>query len=138
MDESQLFSNQPGQLPEKEARTLADSILQAEKQSLPVNIIFADDTKLAELNQQYRYKEGPTDVLSFPADPDLETLGDIFISIDTAKRQAQDYDATLDEEILRLVCHGTLHLCGYDHIDPGDEKVMKGLEEKYLYEFRRQ
>lgn len=135
MDESRLFSNQPGQLPEDDARTMADSILKAEHQSLPVNIIFADDAKLAELNRQYRHKSGPTDVLSFPADPELETLGDIFISIETARRQAKEYDATLTEEILRLVCHGTLHLCGYDHINPNDEQVMKKLEDKYLKEY---
>jgi rRNA maturation RNase YbeY len=135
MDESRLISNQRGQLPEQDAITLADSILKQEQQSLPVNIIFADDAELTRLNKQFRDIDKPTDVLSFPADPELETLGDIIISVETAKRQAREYKATLREEILRLVCHGTLHLCGYDHHEPADEKVMKDREDKYLNEF---
>ncbi len=135
MDESRLFSNQRGQLPEKDAITLVDSILKSEKQTLPVNIIFTDDDELAKLNKQFRNIDKPTDVLSFPADPELETLGDIFISVETAQKQAIDYDATLREEILRLVCHGTLHLCGYDHHETDEEKIMKERENTYLNEF---
>lgn len=132
MDESQLFSGWRGRLPRRESLALADSILKGEKRKRPVNIIFSDDACLADLNLQFRGLKQPTDVLSFPSDPELGILGEIYISIDTARRQAAEYRATLREEILRLVCHGTLHLCGYDHHDPAQAKTMKAREKYYL------
>jgi rRNA maturation RNase YbeY len=135
MDESNLFSNQRGRLPNREAITLADSILKSERQKRPVNIIFRDDAFLADLNSHYRQKRGSTDVLSFPADPELGILGEIYISVDTARRQALDFGVTLREEILRLVCHGCLHLCGYDHHRRNDSARMEAKAEKYLGRF---
>lgn len=132
MDESSIFSDQRGRLPNRDAVALADTILRGERQTLPVNIIFTDDDALSNLNTRYRRKTGSTDVLSFPADPELEILGEIYISIDTARRQAAEYEATLREEILRLVCHGALHLCGYDHHDPADAEAMRRREKHYL------
>jgi len=131
-DGSRYFSNQKGRLPRREAVVLADYILRREKRKLPVNIIITDDRTLRSLNKTYRGLARPTDVLSFPGDSDLGILGEIYISIDTARRQAAAYGASLREEILRLVCHGVLHLCGYDHERPADEKVMKAREDKYL------
>ncbi len=131
-DGSRYFSNQKGRLPRREAVVLADYILRREKRKLPVNIIITDDRTLRSLNKTYRGLARPTDVLSFPGDSDLGILGEIYISIDTARRQAAAYGASLHEEILRLVCHGVLHLCGYDHERPADEKVMKAREDKYL------
>ncbi len=127
-----VFSDQRGRLPKREAVALADRILNGEKRRLPVTIIFADDAVLETLNRKYRGKKRPTDVLSFPADPDLEVLGDVYISVETARRQAKEYRATLREEVLRLVCHGTLHLCGYDHHRRTDAARMKAREERYL------
>ncbi len=135
MDESRLFSNQRGRLPKQEAIALADVILKGEKKKYPVNIIFADDSLLKDLNSRYRRKRRPTDVLSFPADDELGILGDVYISIDTARRQAGDYNVTLREEVLRLVCHGLLHLCGYDHHHKKDADKMNIGAEKYLGRF---
>lgn len=132
---SRYFSNQKGRLPRQEAVALADYILRREKRKLPVNIIITDDATLRSLNKTYRGLTRPTDVLSFPADSDLGILGEIYISVNTARRQAAEYGATLREEILRLVCHGVLHLCGYDHHRSADEKAMKAREEKYLSRF---
>jgi len=132
MDESHLFATILGPLPKKEIISLADTILTGEKQTLPVNIIFADDVMLEKLNREFRGKDCPTDVLSFAADPELEILGEIYISMDTARRQAEEYGATLPEELLRLVCHGVLHLCGFDHHEPDDAVVMQGREKEYL------
>jgi probable rRNA maturation factor len=129
---SRYFSNQRGRLPRRDAVALADYILRREKRKLPVNIIISDDPTLRRLNKTYRGFNRPTDVLSFPADSDLGILGEIYISLDTARQQAAEYGATLREEILRLVCHGVLHLCGYDHDRPADETVMKAREDKYL------
>jgi probable rRNA maturation factor len=132
MDESRLFSNQRGRLPGRESVILADLILKGEKMKLPVNIIFTSDKVVEDLNYRFRRRRRPTDVLSFPADEELGILGDIYISIDTARGQASEYGATLREEILRLVCHGILHLCGYDHHNKRDAEKMKTREEHYF------
>ncbi|MEE9441652.1 MAG: rRNA maturation RNase YbeY [candidate division Zixibacteria bacterium] len=135
MDESRLFSNQRGRLPRKESIALADYIIRKEKVKLPVNIIFTDDAYITELNSRFRQKHQPTDVLSFNSDPELEILGEIYVSIDTARRQANDYCVPLRNEILRLVCHGVLHLCGYEHSKKADRENMRNFEDKYLSKF---
>jgi probable rRNA maturation factor len=132
MDESRLFSGQRGRLPRRKTIALADMILKGEKQKLPIDIVFSDDSRLRKLNYRFRGKRPPTDVLAFPTDPDLGILGEIYISIDAARRQAKEYKVTINEEILRLVCHGTLHLCGYNHHRPTDAARMRKLEDRYL------
>lgn len=132
MDESRLYSNQKGRLPRRESIALAGIILGREKKKLPANIIFTDDKFLKNLNRKFRRIDKPTDVLSFTADPEEGITGEIYISIDTARRQAKEYHSTLREEILRLVCHGALHLCGYDHLRKTDADRMKKKENSYL------
>jgi len=132
MEASQLFSNQRGRLPKKDAIGLADFILSRERQSLPVNIILSDDAYLETLNSRFRGHTQSTDVLSFPGDTDMGILGEIYISVETARRQAAEYGVTLRDEILRLVCHGVLHLCGYDHDAETDAVAMRHKEERYL------
>jgi probable rRNA maturation factor len=90
---------------------------------------------MSQLNKQYRGKNKSTDVLSFCIDDgsrDRQFLGEIYVSVPTARRQAAAYGATLTEENLRLVCHGLLHLMGYDHQEPADARRMKLLEDRYL------
>ena len=131
-DGSRYFSDQRGRLPRRESVELADHILRREKQTRPVNIIVVDDAAIRTLNKQYRNRSRPTDVLAFPADPELGILGEVYISVDTARRQAAEYSHRLREEMLRLVAHGVLHLCGYDHEHPTDAAVMKEREDAYL------
>lgn len=90
-----------------------------------------DDAGIALLNEQYRKKSRPTDVLSFPMQetglPEIQPqlLGDIVISLETAGRQAQQHGVDLYEELAFLLTHGILHLLGYDHeTSPGDKKRM--------------
>jgi len=128
----QVFATVPGRFPRREAAGLADLILHGERRRLPANIILADDATLLDLNSRFRKKKRPTDVLSFPADCEMGVIGDIYISIDTATRQADELGWSLREEILRLVCHGVLHLCGYDHHRKADAAIMKKKELKYL------
>lgn len=132
MTPSRVFSDQRGRLPKRQAGELADRILAGERRNRSINIIFTDDDRITQLNAAYRKHNRPTDVLSFTADPDEGILGEVYISIDAARRQAADYGATLGEEILRLVCHGVLHLCGYDHHRRPDTAAMKARENKYL------
>ncbi len=134
-DGSRYFSEHKGRLPKREALELADRILRREKQRLPVNIVIVDDRAIRALNKTYRGRSRPTDVLAFPADPDLGILGEVYISVDTARRQASEYDVTLRQEILQLVVHGILHLCGYDHERKKDAAVMKAREDSYRERF---
>jgi probable rRNA maturation factor len=85
-----------------------------------LSVVLADDASIRGLNRQYRDRDRPTDVLSFPLRKGEyagvgSALGDVVISIDTARRQALENGFTLDEELERLLVHGVLHLAGYDH-----------------------
>lgn len=69
---------------------------------------------LARLNERFKSKKGPTDVLSFPFEEE-DFLGEVYVSLDKAVEQSQKYGAALNDEIKRLVVHGILHLLGYNH-----------------------
>jgi len=98
-----------------------------------IQIIFVTSSSICELNKTYRNIDKPTDVLSFPNDDELDdTLGDIFISIEQARLQADEYGHSFDREIAFLAVHGYLHLKGYDHHNDEDEKKMIVEQEKIL------
>lgn len=100
-----------------------------------INLVFTTDRRLRELNRSFRNKDRATDVLSFTLDESKDedaTFGEIYISVETARRQAADYGGTPSEEFLRLACHGLLHLFGYDHMKPREAVVMKEREERIL------
>lgn len=104
--------------------------------SSDLSVVVSNDAHLHELNLEYRQVDRPTDVLSFQLDdphhPGLDTLGEVYISIETAERQAADAGHTLEAEITHLAIHGVLHLLGYEHdTDPGHEK-MRSREDEYL------
>lgn len=92
-------------------------------------ILLTDDDQLRELNRVHRGKDKSTDVLSFPGEG--SSLGDIAISVETARRQAAAYDAPLENEIHRLLIHGILHVLGHDHHEPAERAAMEA-EEKRL------
>ena len=116
-----------------------------------VSLTLVRDPEMRRLNHEHRGKDAPTDVLSFPmfapetfdrrgptrpivqARAPERMLGDIVISVDTAARQAADYDAPLDRELQRLLIHGVLHLAGHDHAEAEERAVMEA-EERRLAE----
>lgn len=133
-----IFKEHTARLPRTALQTLFERIMADETgpdDTASVHLVFTGDERLRDLNRQFRAKDRATDVLSFnidePADPG-GVFGEIYVSIPTAKRQAADYGGTLSEELLRLTCHGLLHLCGYDHSEPGEAEQMKQREEHYL------
>ena len=96
-------------------------------------ISFVDDDTIRELNKTYRSINRATDVLSFPQDgPDFSILGDIVISVDTAKRHAVRYENTYEFEIKKLIVHGILHLLGFDHKKKKETIVMREKEKQLL------
>ncbi len=97
------------------------------------SIIFTNNEEIQKLNQFYRGKDYPTDVLSFATDGEIEgDLGDIFISLEKANAQACEYQHSLLRETLFLVVHGYLHLNGYDHQSEEEEKIMMDKTEELL------
>jgi probable rRNA maturation factor len=122
----------------KKIENLVNRVLRAEGTNLPVDVIFVDDNFMIKLNQKFTRRRKTTDVLSFGMKEgedmgvDYPSLGDIYVSLDQAKRQAQEYGVYLKEETSRLVIHGLLHLLGYDHKNKSQAKIMKKKEESYL------
>ena len=115
-------------------------------ESSELSIRFVTDEEMASLNEEYRGKVGPTDVLSFECDgldddfgamgdEQLDVpfeLGDIVIAPDVARRQTLDFGTSFEGEITLLLVHGLLHLCGYDHIDDDEADVMEARERELL------
>ena len=97
------------------------------KSESSATIAFVSDKRIRELNRQFRGIDKATDVLSFPAEEELN-LGDVAVSVETAATQARDNGLTLDHEIAQLILHGLLHLSGYDH--ETDNGQMNRLELK--------
>lgn len=97
-------------------------------------LVFAGDTLLRRLNREFRSKDKPTDVLSFPAQDREMGLGDIIISVETAQANAVRFSRPLDRELEILALHGFLHLLGYDHeTDTGQmDAIEKKLRARYL------
>ncbi|QCT94617.1 rRNA maturation RNase YbeY [Caminibacter mediatlanticus TB-2] len=99
-----------------------------------VELILTTDEEIQKLNKEYRNKDKPTDVLSFPLEdfPGMP-LGSIVISIDTAKKGAEKFGHSIDDEIKLLFIHGLLHLLGYDHeVDNGE---MREKEKEIIERF---
>ncbi|PTO40497.1 rRNA maturation RNase YbeY [Enterococcus mundtii] len=113
-----------------------------------MSVTFMDNPSIQEINRTYRGKDAPTDVISFALEDEGEdeipvifeeddepmprVLGDIMISIDRAKEQAEEYGHSYDRELGFLAVHGFLHINGYDHMTPEDEAEMFGLQKEIL------
>jgi len=107
-----------------------------------ITLRLTDDIEIKALNEQFRGISDPTDVLSFNQDYfDPETnrlyLGDIVISVERAFEQVKGNHQSLQDECLLLVIHGTLHLLGYDHSEPGQKEEMWAIQEKILQIMRK-
>lgn len=109
-----------------------------EFKTLSFDILFTDDDKIHQINKEYRNKDMPTDVITFAlfADDDFKIvtnddiyLGEIIISLDTAKKQMK---TTLQEEILTLIAHGILHLFGFDHQTEEDYNFITGVQDRII------
>lgn len=103
-----------------------------------LTLILADSGRLRRLNRKYRQIDRVTDVISFamregqPHPGATSELGDIYISLPRTRRQARQYRVSFDQELRRLVVHGTLHLLGYDHQKPAQAARMRNKEHLYL------
>lgn len=110
-------------------------------QGYELSIVIVDDQEITRLNRQYFHRNRPTNVISFPmavGDPaslHSRILGDVVISAETAKRQAEEAGGKAKDEILFLLIHGILHLAGFDHEGAADERKKMEAKEKEFFSF---
>lgn len=102
-----------------------------------VSILLTNNKKITEINNEFRDKDMPTDVISFAFNETenvapFDVLGDIIISLEKVEEQAKEYNHDYQRELYFLVTHGILHLLGYDHIEEDDKKIMRKKEEDVL------
>ena len=144
MNEVEFFNETEVEIPELETvKKVIDYAIEHEKlDNLEFNIIIVDNDYIHELNRTYRKIDRETDVITFALedfekikDAEKRVLGDIYISIDKAKEQAEEYGHSLLRELSFLAVHGFLHLLGFDHMNPEDEKEMFTRQEDILNGF---
>lgn len=123
-------------------RKLLNFALEREKlENVEFNIIFVDSDTIHEINKTYRKVDRVTDVISFALEDnktielDHRLLGDIYICIERAYEQAEEYGHSFKRELSFLTIHGLLHLLGYDHMEKSDEEVMFKKQDDILNEF---
>ena len=114
---------------------LSDVIISENKFEGEINYIFCDDDYLLEINQQYLDHDTLTDIISFDYSIGNDLHGDIFISIDRVRENAQDFDVSFQDELKRVMVHGVLHYCGYKDKSDDDEKLMRQKEEEKMLMF---
>ena len=143
-------------LVEETVRTVCEAVLESENcpYETQVNVVLTDNSGIREMNRECRGIDRETDVLSFPNvdfeqegvfdidedreadyfDPDTGELmlGDILISVDKVMEQAQNYGHSVRREFAFLVAHSMLHLCGYDHMEEAEARVMEKKQEEIL------
>lgn len=105
-----------------------------------VSLLVTNNEIIQNINRDYRGKDMPTDVISFAYNETenfgpVEVIGDIVISQDRVIEQAKEYNHSEEREFYYVLCHGLLHILGYDHIEEEDKKIMRAKEEYYLSKF---
>ncbi|MFT6258979.1 MAG: putative rRNA maturation factor [Rickettsiales bacterium] len=132
-------------IPQTPLKSLSKNIKEIE-----ISVLLTNDEQIQELNKNYRQKDQPTNVLSFPmlngeeikngdlskleALDDCLVLGDIVISYQTILRESEEQQKDFDHHLTHLLVHSLLHLIGFDHIDEDDAKIMEDLEIEVLHE----
>jgi probable rRNA maturation factor len=106
------------------------TLQQAQVEQASLSVLLTDDAEIQVMNRDYRGEDRPTDVLSFPAGDEMTPpelagyLGDIAISVETAVEQSAKSGHNMLDELQLLAVHGTLHLLGYDHLEPEEKEEM--------------
>lgn len=124
-------------------RHAAVDALEAEgADGVELSLTLLDDDEIQILNRDYLDRDRPTDVLAFALDDETGLVGDVYLGVDQARRQAEEHGVPLAEELARLAIHGTLHVLGYDHPEGSDryaspmfvrqERILRDLRNRGL------
>jgi probable rRNA maturation factor len=100
--------------------------------------VFCSDPYLLEINRQFLHHDFYTDIITFDlSEKGQPTSGEVYISVDRVRDNAQNFDSSLKKELHRVIFHGALHLCGFKDKTPKEELEMRKMEEKYLTLYER-
>ncbi|MBK8815843.1 MAG: rRNA maturation RNase YbeY [Methylococcaceae bacterium] len=134
--EVQTVYNSPGQPDVKQIQSWIDAALEGYPQDTEIVVRIVDIHESAQLNKQYRHKQGPTNILSFPIEiPEgitLNLLGDLVVCAPVLEREAAEQGKVLSHHWAHIVIHGVLHLLGYDHIEDDEAEIMENKEIEIL------
>lgn len=108
-----------------------------QKKTGDITYIFCNDQKILEVNNQYLSHNYFTDIITFDYGKKDIISGDIFISVDTVKANAEEFGASFGEELNRIIIHGILHLCGHDDQSPELRKAMSAMEDSALEKLKK-
>ena len=144
----ELINNSNQELKEEELLNdyIKYLVKKLELEKCEFNVIIINNEEIRKINREYRNIDRETDVISFALEDEMDIkyddfrlLGDIYISLDKAYSQAMEYGHSRERELCFLITHGILHLLGYDHMKPDDEREMFTLQESLLagYNMRR-
>jgi probable rRNA maturation factor len=123
----------PAKVCERAGQAVLDQIAPSDSEEAGVTVLLTADGEVAELNERFRHKAGPTNVLSFPAPANPENhLGDLCLAYGVCAREAGEQGKSLEHHLIHLVAHGVLHLLGYDHETDGEAEAMEALERSIL------
>ncbi len=133
-----IFKEVSARVPRQKIFNLFDKIMSKETEpdaGSRINLVFTTKKRIQQLNKSHRGKDNATDVLSFnlgDSNGDDSVFGEIYISPDIARAQAPQFANTFSDELLKLCCHGLLHLLGYDHLKKNDAVKMRKRETYFL------
>lgn len=111
---------------------LSQVIVSEDKKEGEINYIFCDDDYLHKINMEYLNHDTLTDIISFDYSVGNELHGDIFVSVERVRDNAQDFEVSFEEELKRVLVHGILHYCGYKDKSEDDEALMRQKEEEKI------
>jgi probable rRNA maturation factor len=130
--EIQTVFESAGQPNQQQIQLWIDAALDDFNQDTEIVVRIVDEQESAQLNEQYRHKSGPTNILSFPVDVpegvELNLLGDLVICAPVVAKEALEQDKLLAHHWAHMIVHGVLHLLGYDHIGDDDAELMENKE----------
>ena len=119
--------------PKKTIKKWLTEVAKLEKKKIgDLNIIFYNDKQLLEINKQYLNHDTLTDIITFDYSENALISGDIFISVERVKENAENFNVSFEEELMRVMAHGILHLCGYKDNNNNEKLLMKQKEEEAL------
>jgi probable rRNA maturation factor len=130
--EIQTIYESPGQPDQQQIQLWVDTALEGFDQDTEIVVRIVNEQESAQLNQQYRHKNGPTNILSFPVEVpegiELNLLGDLVVCAPVLEKEAREQNKLLADHWAHIIIHGVLHLLGHDHLEDEEAELMENKE----------